>query len=112
MDQAIPMGLLVNELISNCLKHGFVDGRSGEVSIELQPVDHAQAWRLRVSDTGVGLPSNFEEKRKNSLGLQLIGDLSKQVGGVLQVESSLTSGTAFTVTFTPMVTETLLADSR
>lgn len=112
MDQAIPMGLLVNELISNCLKHGFVDGRSGEVSIELQPVDHAQAWRLRVSDTGVGLPSNFEEKRKNSLGLQLIGDLSKQVGGVLQVESSLTSGTAFTVTFTPMVTETLPADSR
>lgn len=106
MDQAIPLGLLVNELISNCLKHGFVDGRSGEVSIELQPLDHAQAWRLRVSDTGVGLPANFEEKRQQSLGLQLIGDLSKQVGGQLQVQSGSQAGASFMVTFIPMVADT------
>jgi len=99
MDQAVSCGLLVNELISNCFKHGFPDGISGVVSIHLQPLENAGHWRLRVCDTGVGLPDNFEEKRNNSLGLMLAGDLSRQIGGVLEIAANEGKGTVFGVDF-------------
>jgi two-component sensor histidine kinase len=99
MDQAVSCGLLVNELISNCLKHGFPDGASGQVNIELQPLDIESHWRLRVCDTGVGLPENFEEKRNNSLGLQLAGDLAKQIGGNLTFAPNQGKGVSFIVNF-------------
>ena len=102
MDQAIPCGLLINELISNCLKHGFPTGVAGHVSIDLQPLDAPSQWRLRVSDTGVGLPENFEDKRKNSLGLQLATDLARQIGGALEIEPNQDKGVAFTVNFPAM----------
>jgi PAS domain S-box-containing protein len=104
MDLATPCGLLVNELISNCLKHGFPQDRSGEVKVELQPVNpedlQADAlWRLCVSDNGVGLSPDFEAKRKTSLGLQLVGDLSRQINGVLAIQSQPDTGARFTLTF-------------
>jgi PAS domain S-box-containing protein len=104
MDQAISCGLLLNELVSNCLKHGFKDGRAGEVRVVLEPanpetVQEDALWRLRVSDTGVGLPPDFEEKRQTSLGLQLVGDLSQQVKGKLQIESQPGAGAEFEVIF-------------
>lgn len=92
MDLATPCGLLVNELISNSVKHGFPDGRSGEIRVELQPVSPAQAqteapvlWRLCVSDTGVGLSADFEARQGQSLGLQLVSDLAVQIDGRLEV---------------------------
>lgn len=99
MDQAIPCGLLINELISNCLKHGFPADTTGHVSIDLQPLDAPQQWRLRVCDTGVGLPENFEDKRKSSLGLQLVADLARQIGGELIISPNLDKGVSFTVRF-------------
>jgi two-component sensor histidine kinase len=97
MDQATPCGLLVNELISNCLKHGFPDGRAGEVVVGLQPTGSAGLWRLSVRDTGVGLPADFESRRTQSLGLQLVSDLARQLGGTLEIGSG--SGAVFTVVF-------------
>ncbi|MDE3245133.1 MAG: PAS domain S-box protein, partial [Acidobacteriota bacterium] len=67
LEQAVPCGLLVNELVSNCLKHGFPDGREGKVRIELQALADGQSIRLRVGDTGVGLPADFDEKSASSL---------------------------------------------
>jgi PAS domain S-box-containing protein len=99
MDQAAPCGLIVNELISNCLKHGFPAGRGGEVKIELQPVVGSTQVCLRVSDTGVGLPPDFAAKRGESLGLQLVGDLSAQLNGTLEIGPVPAS--IFTVMFTP-----------
>jgi two-component sensor histidine kinase len=99
MDQAIPCGLLINELVTNCLKHGFPGVGNGQVSIDLQPLDTAKQWRLRVCDTGVGLPENFEEKRKNSLGLRLVGDLARQLGSELVITPNQNKGVAFTVDF-------------
>ena len=99
MDQAIPCGLLVNELISNCLKHGFPAGVTGNVRIDLQPLNTENQWQLRVCDTGVGLPENFEDKRKNSLGLQLVTDLARQLGGELKITPNQHKGVAFTVNF-------------
>lgn len=84
LDQATPCALLANELLSNCLKHGFPNGRSGEVRVSLQCVD-AQRWRLQVSDNGVGLPADLEQRRGSSLGLQLVSDLALQLGGQLEI---------------------------
>lgn len=101
MDQATPCGLLVNELISNCLKHGFPAGRKGRVSVELKSAGDGTRWILRVSDTGVGLPADFATRQTASLGMQLVSDLARQINGTLQVESGSGSGAAFTITFTP-----------
>ncbi|MBC7917266.1 MAG: PAS domain S-box protein [Rhodoferax sp.] len=97
LDQATPCGLLVNELISNCFKHGFPEGHSGEVRVALHTLPDSAQVRLVVSDTGVGLPSDFEVRRAQSLGLQLVSDLARQLGGALEVGP----GSQFAVTFTP-----------
>jgi PAS domain S-box-containing protein len=102
MDQALPCGLLVNELISNCFKHSFPDGRPGEVHLDLAPTDESALWRLRVSDDGVGLPADFEDRRKTSLGLQLVSDLARQIGGTLTIDSKPNQGVGFTVIFKVM----------
>jgi PAS domain S-box-containing protein len=85
MDQAIPCGLIVNELVSNGLEHGFPNGADGEVRVALgQPHDAAELC-LCVSDNGVGLPTDFEHKRGHALGLQLVADLAGQIGGRLAI---------------------------
>lgn len=100
MDQALPCGLLVNELLSNTLKHGFPAGRTGDVRVELQPIAHGPQWRLCVSDTGIGLPADFEARRTESLGLQLVSDLTAQLGGTLEIApASGGSGAVFAVNF-------------
>jgi PAS domain S-box-containing protein len=97
MDQATPCGLLVNELLSNCLKHGFPDDRAGQVLVQLQPTDRAGWWRLWVQDDGIGLPADFEARRAQSLGLQLVSDLARQLGGTLDIGAG--TGAAFAVEF-------------
>ena len=101
MDLATPCGLLVNELISNCVKHGFAHGAGGEVRVALHradgSTDEPARWCLRVSDNGVGLPADFEERRGHSLGLQLVSDLAGQIGGELTIEPG--PGATFSVIF-------------
>lgn len=100
IDQAIPCGLLVNELVTNCLKHGFPGGRSGVVRLDLQPVTKGgPLFQLRVSDDGIGLPADFEARRSKSLGLQLVTDLVRQLQGTLTVGSG--PGASFEVMFSP-----------
>lgn len=99
MDQAIPCGLLVNELISNSLKHGFPLGVTGHVTVELQPMDTEQHWYLRVSDTGVGLSESFELKQKYSLGLQLVDNLARQLKGEMVITPNQNKGVAITINF-------------
>jgi PAS domain S-box-containing protein len=98
LDQAIPCGLLVNELLTNCLKHAFPLGRGGEVRIALQLAAEGQV-RLQVSDTGPGLPAGFDVSRSQSLGLQLVSDLTRQLRGTLEIGPP-GQGASFTVTFT------------
>lgn len=80
IDQAIPCGLLVNELVSNALKHAFPDGRAGEVRVELHARTAGPGWRLRVADNGVGLPPDFSLDHLTSLGMKLCSDLTRQMG--------------------------------
>lgn len=84
MDQATPCGLIVNELISNALKHGFANGRNGTLTIRLTQLDR-QTVRLSVSDDGAGLPADFMDRQNLSLGLQLVNDLVVQLKGTLTI---------------------------
>jgi two-component sensor histidine kinase/PAS domain-containing protein len=95
LDRAMPVGLLLNELLSNCFKHAFTQQRSGMVRVTL--VVEADRCRLTVSDNGVGLPDNFAQKRENSLGLALVSDLTKQLGGVLEIGPG--PGSSFALVF-------------
>ena len=96
IDQAIPCGLLVNEMFSNALKHAFPNGRTGQVQVQLQLAADS-SLRLRVADNGVGLPAGLDLKQLNSLGLQLISDLTRQLRGRLEIGPG--PGTSFEVLF-------------
>jgi two-component sensor histidine kinase len=98
IDQAIPCGLIVNELVSNSLKHAFAPGGDGEVAVELHQ-DADRRLHLRVSDTGVGLAPDFETTRSASLGLQLVSDLARQLRGVLLIGGG--PHASFELTFSP-----------
>jgi two-component sensor histidine kinase len=96
LDRAVPCGLIVNELVSNALKHAFPDGRAGRLCVELQPFGDKQHV-LVVGDNGVGLPPDLDYRRADSLGLQLVDDLTQQLHGNIMVNRD--GGTTFTITF-------------
>jgi len=81
VDRAIPCGLIVNELISNALKYAFPDGRTGTVWVRLHRQE--SAWRLCVQDDGVGLPQEVDIRNPQTLGLQIVDILVKQLRGRL-----------------------------
>lgn len=86
LDAAVPYGLLLVELVTNSMKHGFGDGRGGRVHLRLER--HPDGLCLYVADDGRGLPDGFTLYQPRSLGLQLAVSLSRQLGGELRVEPS------------------------
>lgn len=87
INAAIPCGLVVNELISNSLKHAFPDNRTGEISIHLAH-ESAGMVVLSVSDDGVGIREHFDITQTATLGLQLVTMLVDQLGGELSIQRS------------------------
>ncbi len=96
VDRAIPLGLIVNELISNALKHAFVEGKRGEVKVELRSQDHRHHL-LSVSDNGRGFPRELDFRKAPSLGLQLVCTLTEQLNGSIELRRD--PGTTFQVAF-------------
>jgi PAS domain S-box-containing protein len=96
IDTAIYCGLIINELVSNSLKYAFPAGQRGEICIDLQP-DTEHQLTLAVSDNGVGLPPDVELHQAESLGLQLVTMLTKQLDGTIELEQN--GGTAFKIVF-------------
>jgi two-component sensor histidine kinase len=96
IDLAIPCGLLVNELVSNCLKHAFQGQTAGLLQIQLLQLPEDKMF-LKVVDSGKGLPDALDLENAPTFGLQLVAMLIKQLGGKLAL--SRTGGTAFNVTF-------------
>jgi two-component sensor histidine kinase/ligand-binding sensor domain-containing protein len=94
-DTAFPCGLIINELVSNSLKHAFSEGRSGTVRIGLR--EENGACVMSVADDGMGLPAGIDATAGGSLGLRLVRNLAGQLGGTLEVASG--PGTRFTVRF-------------
>lgn len=95
LDQAIPCGLILNELISNAFKHAFPEGRAGGVTIGLNL--EGERVSISVADDGVGLPEGFNAKNDGNLGLELVRTLVDQLDGKLQVKAG--RGVAYLLTF-------------
>lgn len=96
IDLAVPIALIVNELVANSIKHAFPGGREGTISIELsRPAVGRHV--LVVADDGIGFPGDLDFRSTHSLGLQIVCILVDQVEGTIELERS--SGTHFTITF-------------
>jgi PAS domain S-box-containing protein len=97
IDQAIPCGLIVNELVSNALKYAFPGEEEGDLYLVLGRTGNTV--RLRVADNGAGLPEDFRYEKTDSLGIQLVYTLTEQIDGAIEVNSAPGKGTEFIITF-------------
>lgn len=98
INSAIPCGLLINELVSNSLKHAFPGGRKGEIRVALHQ-SKAGNVNLVVGDTGVGFPKDVQWEAPNSLGMQIILDLIRQLDAAVEFNGK--NGTLFSIAFRP-----------
>jgi two-component sensor histidine kinase len=96
VDKAIPCGLILNELITNALKHAFPNERRGTIRVRLRRAGDGQ-FELLVADDGVGMDSGFDIARSTSLGMQLVVTLVEQLDGNLEILHG--AGTTFQVRF-------------
>ncbi len=90
----IPLGLVTNELISNCYKHAFEGKNEGEITIRFEDLD--QTYKLTVSDNGIGTTSAILDRKQKSLGVTLIKSLTSQVSGYMEYSNKV--GSTFTLT--------------
>ena len=95
IDIAVPCGLIINELVSNSLKHAFMQGQKGKISIKFN--HDGENYVLTVADNGIGFPENIDFKNTKTLGLQLINTLVKQLSGSIDIYKD--KGTSFKIIF-------------
>lgn len=95
INTTVPLGLIVNELVTNSMKHAFPEGRKGDIDIEFYKKD--DEFTLVISDNGVGFPENIDFRNTASLGLQLVNNLVMQIDGEITLDKS--HGTKFKITF-------------
>ena len=98
-EQAVPCGLILNELVTNVLKHAFRGRSEGDVTVGFQ-ADPGGRVCLRVSDNGVGLPAGLDWRQSLSLGLRLIQMLATQLKGTAEMHTG--AGTEFLISFKPL----------
>jgi PAS domain S-box-containing protein len=94
LESSVPLGLLLNELICNSLKHAYPDGRNGKIRVSLRR-GPAGKGLLEVGDDGIGFAADLCLQRPASLGLRLVNTLARQLGGTLHMQArASTPGTA------------------
>jgi len=97
VDAAMPCGLIINELVSNSLKHAFPNGKSGEIKISMHSINGSEI-ELIVGDNGVGFPEDIDFRKTDSLGLQLVSTLTEgQLHGTVELKRD--NGTEFKIKF-------------
>ena len=96
VDTAVSCGLMINELVSNALKHAFASQEGGEILVELGQETSGNLV-LKVEDTGVGFPAELDFRETETLGLQLVGMLVEQLEGEIELENS--NGARFQIIF-------------
>ncbi len=98
IDTAIPLGLIINELISNSLKYAFPEKKKGEIRVNLtKSKDKEYDYTLIAADNGIGIPEDIDFRQSNSLGMQLVTSLVMQLHGVIDLDRE--GGTKFTIKF-------------
>jgi two-component sensor histidine kinase len=103
LDSAVPCGLVVNELVSNALKHAFPNGSEGEIRVAMQHENAGASLKLAVCDNGVGLPETVGFWTTRSLGLRLVRMLADQLRATLDLRA--VKGTEISLTFPLAATE-------
>jgi len=107
MDTAVPVGIIVNEIVSNSLKHAFPGRDKGEIRIKFRREENGEnkkegnkstCFNLIISDNGVGIPESFDIEDLDSLGMQLVTTLVDQLDGKVELKNN--SGTEFAISFT------------
>ncbi|MDQ7784725.1 MAG: MASE3 domain-containing protein [Desulfomonilaceae bacterium] len=84
LDTAIPVGFLLTELLSNCLKHAFPTGGAGEITISLRAVDRDE-FELRVADNGIGMPEDIDLENPSTMGMDLIDTFVHKLRGSMRI---------------------------
>ena len=97
LDASIPAGLIINELITNAIKHAFSDTRKGYICLNLKQENNIIC--LEVKDNGVGIPPGFDFNNTNTLGLQLVNTLIDQLDGEIKFNSKKGKGTEVLIKF-------------
>lgn len=95
--QAVPIGLILNEAISNSIKYAFTGKEKGEINIALKNIE-TNIYQLVIADDGVGLPEGFQSKDRESMGMNLMIGLTDQLNGSLELEND--NGLVIVITFT------------
>ena len=95
IETAIPCGLIITELISNCLKYAFPNQMKGKIIISLKQVE--DKFELIISDNGIGLPENININKIKTLGILLVKSLTEQIDGKISIHRK--NGTQFNITF-------------
>jgi PAS domain S-box-containing protein len=95
INTAIPLGLIVNELVSNSMKHAFPNDKSGEINIEFR--SNKDIYTMIVADNGVGFPEDYDIENTDTLGLRIVNSLTEQIEGKITIER--VNGTKFTIVF-------------
>jgi two-component system, sensor histidine kinase PdtaS len=99
--QAVPVGLIINEAVTNSIKYAFPHERRGKIEIQMCHTDTGEVLLL-IQDNGIGLPESFNERLTKSLGMSLMQGLSKQIDGELKISNN--NGVAIQVKFVPSQT--------
>lgn len=97
IDTAIPVGLIITELITNTYRHAFPQNQAGSISVEMEQPDGAGHFRLSVKDSGIGLPKDFSPDKAQTMGWQIILLLCKQLEGSVTFSSE--GGTSVVIDF-------------
>ena len=97
LDIAVPLGLIISEMITNSMKHGFREIENPELSAEI--VKTTKGYELLVKDNGVGLADNFDINKTESLGLEIITILTKQIEGTIDCFNNESGGASFKLNF-------------
>ena len=96
IETAIPLSMLINEIVTNCYKHAFINLDSGEILISIQK-HTLEKFILSIKDNGIGLPENYNELHTNNIGFDLINGLSEQIDGKVTIH--IEKGTEIIIEF-------------
>ena len=96
--QSVPLGLILNEAITNSIKYAFPDGRNAIIRISLSPFE-SNRWLLSISDNGIGIPPHVANRKPGSLGMSLIEGLAEDLDGTFSIENN--NGTTIKIFFEP-----------
>ena len=95
IEKAIPCGLIVNELVTNSIKHAFTQKNNSEIEAVLSQENNS--YKMIIKDNGTGFPKDVDFRNTSSLGMQLVITLTEQLGGILELNNG--TGTEFIITF-------------